>query len=272
MIKLTDITNEVSLINIDFNITEIENVYRYSTGSENWTHYPHPLLCNFLMYILDGEAYFNINGKEYTFTKDDIVYMKIGSEFFSEGRKGSFDYIAIHIFLENDIPDNILKTQNHSSNSEHLKSLFKAARDCYLEKNYAYNLKLKSYVYNILNHLITESATENKSYHKRSVIAPSIDYLERNIFNKELDMEVVAEQSGISSAYFRRIFKEIYKISPLKYVTEKRLERANELLYYKNFSINQIAEKIGYNYTVYFTKLFKEKYGVSPNKYKQNRQ
>ena len=89
------------------------------------------------------------------------------------------------------------------------------------------------------------------------------------MYNPDLSIEDIAGKSDLSAKHFRNIFKEIYEITPAKYVIEKRLEKSKELLYYSEYSINEIAEFIGFNSTIYFDRVFKKYYGNSPSNYRK---
>ena len=58
-------------------------------------------------------------------------------------------------------------------------------------------------------------------------------------------------------------------ITPIQYIDELRMKKAIELLGHKTFTIEQIAETLGYSNQFYFTKRFKKYYGMPPSKYKQ---
>ncbi len=52
------------------------------------------------------------------------------------------------------------------------------------------------------------------------------------------------------------------------YITGFRLEKAKALLADKNFTIQEIGYKVGYNGPAYFIKQFKAKYGYTPNEFR----
>jgi len=254
--------------NTDITVNCVGNTYKYRVHAEDWSHRPPASETAFLGFVLEGEAYFNIDGKEYTVKKNDILFWNKGTSMYSRGKKGFFEYVAIHFLTNPPISESIIPHCFPATDPEYTEQLFMKARNEYQLKAFAYPLRVKAQLYKILNHIIT-SNTGFALSQKHTAILHSVLYMEKNIFSKDLDIETIAEQSGISSVYFRKVFKEIYNISPLKYITDKRMEKAAELLYYENFSVAQIADMVGYRYTVYFTKLFKEKYGVSPREYKQ---
>lgn len=70
-----------------------------------------------------------------------------------------------------------------------------------------------------------------------------------------------------SPAQMQRIFQMAWGTSPGKYVQEKRLKMALQYLNNTNFTIRQIAERIGFENEYYFANWFKEKTGFAPKSY-----
>jgi transcriptional regulator GlxA family with amidase domain len=65
-----------------------------------------------------------------------------------------------------------------------------------------------------------------------------------------------------------RRFKTAVGQTPLEYLQEVRMNAARELLKTSNLSINEIADKVGYQDTGYFSSLFKKIFSTTPNAYR----
>ena len=221
--------------------------------------------------MLDGSFYFNLAGKNYVSKKGVILFRHGETDYYSKSKSAAHSYYAIRFTTDERINMSLFRVVQETDKFEYYVNLFKKALDYYENKNYAYILKIKSVIYQILGSMLTENAFENKSFKKRPLIAPSVLFLEKNIFNKNINIEMIAAESNVSSTHFRNIFKEIYGMSPVKYIMDKRLEKATELLFYSNLNVNEIADQLGYNSTIYFDKIFKKKYGISPTEYRTNR-
>jgi AraC-like DNA-binding protein len=83
-----------------------------------------------------------------------------------------------------------------------------------------------------------------------------------------LSVSDLAHISGRSLSSFNRDFKAIYKVSPKKWLQEKRLTRAKDLLVGKGFSVTETASEVGYDNVSNFIKAFKLKYGLTPKQLK----
>jgi len=84
-----------------------------------------------------------------------------------------------------------------------------------------------------------------------------------------LSINDIANLSGRSLSSFTRDFKRFYDTTPKKWLQEKRLKRANELLLTTDFSVTQIASELGYDNVSHFIKAFKTLYEVTPKQLKQ---
>ena len=73
---------------------------------------------------------------------------------------------------------------------------------------------------------------------------------------------------GISHPHLLRLFKEKYNITLVKYLNQKRIEYACELLQTTNLSVKSVAFSSGFSDELHFMKTFKKHMGLSALKYK----
>ena len=83
---------------------------------------------------------------------------------------------------------------------------------------------------------------------------------------ESIDMTTIANKAYFSKFHFLRLFKQVYGITPHRYLTMLRIEKAKELLQ-NNISITDTCYRIGFASTSSFTKLFKRYMKISPLKY-----
>ncbi len=101
------------------------------------------------------------------------------------------------------------------------------------------------------------------------IVSLAIDYIENNL-SDDLSTSAIAESLNVSKYYLCHLFHKKAGMCLTKYVKEKRLKTASELLLKNQFTISEISEKIGYLSTAYFCKDFKERYGMTATKYKNS--
>ena len=91
-------------------------------------------------------------------------------------------------------------------------------------------------------------------------------FMEKN-FDKPLKIEDYAYLTGRSLSTFRRDFKSFFDQTPQKWIKEKRMEKALNLMNEREVSVTDIAFEVGYENISYFIKEFKQRYGQSPKQY-----
>ena len=87
-------------------------------------------------------------------------------------------------------------------------------------------------------------------------------------FCENITVEQIAEHLSVNSAYFSRKFTDKTGISPKRYILNKRIERAKELLRTSSASIMEISNSVGYEDQFYFCRIFKKYTGVTPGTYR----
>lgn len=90
----------------------------------------------------------------------------------------------------------------------------------------------------------------------------------KHIDDPSLNVDKLAELMHIGRTRFYGKVKEIFGISPNKYIANRRLETAANLLIEGQYNVTEVAYKVGFTDPAYFYKCFKQKYGVMPSKYK----
>lgn len=87
---------------------------------------------------------------------------------------------------------------------------------------------------------------------------------------KQVDLQQVAEQLGMSYSTFRLYFKQRAGLSPYQYREKARIEKAcDNLLHNPNKLCQEIAHSLGYTRADHFTKQFKQHTGLLPSQYRK---
>lgn len=111
-------------------------------------------------------------------------------------------------------------------------------------------------------------------YHKTQPLSKVVEEIENSIIqnypdcNYELDRFL--QSFPFSYDYLRKLFKKELGVTPHKYLQDKRLQTAADMLTYGYSDSNNIAEisqLCGFREPLYFSRMFKKKYGVAPSYY-----
>ena len=99
-----------------------------------------------------------------------------------------------------------------------------------------------------------------------AAIEEVLEYISENIA-RDISISTLAERAKMSERTFRNVFKQYTRLSPKKYIENKRLNAAKELLKTTNMQIKVISVTLGFTDQYYFSRVFKKRFGVPPNAY-----
>ncbi|MDR2918856.1 MAG: AraC family transcriptional regulator [Tannerella sp.] len=100
-------------------------------------------------------------------------------------------------------------------------------------------------------------------------IRKTIRYIRKNI-EKRITMEELTSICFISKDHFIRLFKKEMQITPVQYIHQKKIERAQLMLTTSNQAIKDIAYSLSFDNVYYFNRVFKRITGITPSEYKNN--
>ena len=89
-------------------------------------------------------------------------------------------------------------------------------------------------------------------------------FLDNNYTDSQLSLTMVADNFKITEIYLSKFFKEKNGMNFSKYVEALRMKTAQELLHDPAMSVQEIAEKVGYNSPQVFRRVYKKYYGKTP--------
>lgn len=75
----------------------------------------------------------------------------------------------------------------------------------------------------------------------------------------------LAYLSGRSLSSFKRDFQKIYNVAPAKWIREKRLEKAKDMLETTALSVSDVCYSLGFENVSHFSRIYKEFHGQTPS-------
>ena len=214
-----------------------------------------------IMLYLHGTGHLRTKNADYPFSPGTIIVVPPGTEHGSTSQNG-FKNISVSGGFESllHFEDTVVVCDNKQNEGKMLVTMIYNNR----HKNNGYvSMLCTSYVYFILQYI---SAADNISVLVNKIICE----IENNFCDNDINLRHLLQKSGYAQDYIRSHFKKVTGKTPNAFLKDIRIKHAAFLIdiYANTLSLQQIAERCGYNDYVYFSKTFKSILGVSPKEYK----
>lgn len=82
-------------------------------------------------------------------------------------------------------------------------------------------------------------------------------------------MAALAAVAGISKFHFQRLFAATYGLSPAAHLSQRRVERAQDLLRTTNLTVTEVCHAVGFASLGSFPARFRELVGESPSEFQR---
>jgi AraC-like DNA-binding protein len=96
------------------------------------------------------------------------------------------------------------------------------------------------------------------------------EYIDSNL-GTNINLAVLADTAGFSMFHFARAFKQSEGVPPHRYLLERRIERAENLLVKTDLPISEVAISSGFSDQSHLARHFRQRVGVSPSTYRWSR-
>ncbi|WET03988.1 AraC family transcriptional regulator [Flavobacterium sp. YJ01] len=235
-----------------------------------------------LLFVLEGTKHITYGNKTYTIEKNQMVLLKKNISF-DYHKTGNFEnkdcYDCLMFFLKDEfILDFIKMTEIKEVPTEEMarvtvRTVQEPLRSFVLSIKPYFNdpdkidsglvrLKMLELLYDLAS---TDRALLLQLLQlKQQAISDITQILEENL-TSPLTLEDFAYLSGRSLSSFKRDFSAIYKTAPAKWIREKRLNHAQNLLTVTELPITDVCYESGFESPAHFSRLYKKYFGVSPS-------
>lgn len=95
-----------------------------------------------------------------------------------------------------------------------------------------------------------------------------IDRIMEENFTNPVSLHDLAYLSGKSLSTFKRDFQAIYHTSPLKWIRNRRLDKAEKMLLETTLSVTDICYSTGFENIAHFSRVFKLRFGLAPSEFR----
>jgi len=91
----------------------------------------------------------------------------------------------------------------------------------------------------------------------------------RDHIDRPLDLASLAAVAGISRYHFQRLFTATYGLSPAAHLSQRRVERAQDLLRATNLTVTEVCHLVGFSSLGSFSSRFRELVGETPSAFQR---
>lgn len=221
------------------------------------------------VYVLQGETRYTFHdGRSFTVHPREVLYLAKDSLYVMDILTDTYEVLFVDFDY---ITDKRFQSDIFTMpKAENIEFLFQKLHRKWMLRGNAYRSECFSVLYDLYSAMIQYFSQPYLPSVARSQIAPAVNHLIANYTNPDLKITDLAEMSGLSEGHFRRLFKNVYAVSPAQYIRNLRIKYAQHLLQYGNQSIASIAELSGFQNAFYFCKIFKEETEYTPTEYRRN--
>ena len=135
------------------------------------------------------------------------------------------------------------------------------------KKEVGYKEDCFSRIYSIIKTLKTDLSHYIPNKKAREILAPALSQIDDCHLTETITTAQLAKLCNISEPYLRKLFQNLFGVSPIVYIRNLKIDYAKELLLFGEYSVTEVAMMSGFNDSAYFSREFKKATGVSPNGY-----
>lgn len=240
----------------------------------DWPSIPHSHAFTELFYVRDGRGEFLLEDKIYPISKDDLIIVNPHITH-TEISKGTppLSYFTVGVegvcFSFNDQKEyRIFNCRKKEADLLfYFNSLFQE-----LDKQSEGYEKICNYLLHILIlqlQRITDSPFELiTAQHPSKECAYIKRYLDSN-YSENITLDHLSALSHLNKYYLSHEFTKYYGISPMNYLSRKRIDVCKELLENTDYGISDIAHLVGFSSQSYLSQSFRKSCGMTAGTYRK---
>lgn len=99
------------------------------------------------------------------------------------------------------------------------------------------------------------------------LVSKATEVVEAHLSEPEFDVNELASGCNMSRSSFTRKIKAITNLTPLEFIKDIKMKHARHMLESQNYTVSEVAERLGFANRRYFTASFRKATGFNPSEY-----
>jgi YesN/AraC family two-component response regulator len=116
--------------------------------------------------------------------------------------------------------------------------------------------------------LLMRQSYDELSRESNSQVERCLSYIHEH-YTGDFGIESLAKSISVSPSYLLRLFKRRMRVTPMHYRNLVRIDKAKLLLLDRRFTVEEIAQHVGFDGARYFSRAFKKETGLSPSEFRK---
>lgn len=221
-----------------------------------------------LAYYTSGDARYEFDdGQALNVKRGEMIYLPKGSSYRA---KHLSDGLCYAVNFQSQEPLSLQPRVISVRDQAGMLGLFQRIDVAWRAKKSGYLFQCRALLYLILAKLAEEKDMGYGDAKKRERIRPAVNAIHEG-YTQPLSIVELAALCHITPEYFRVLFRQEFGSSPLKYINQLRLSRAEELLKTGLYTVAQVATLSGFGDLSRFSREFKKHSGFSPMAFARQR-
>ncbi|WP_163858546.1 helix-turn-helix transcriptional regulator [Paenibacillus elgii] len=269
-------TAKAQLLNSQLSNLRVQLLFaKLSVCARDWRRLHFTPFYNKLYYICDGEGWIQVGDEQYRPVPGEFMFIPGGTEQSFSVTEGTpytmyWCHFSSNIRLGRVLQllgiSHLVKALDPALVQHHFRELIRHFNDMGPTSAVHIQAALFSLIALFLD-MAPVKPHHGISMDAERKLIDSLRYIDAHL-SSELTVEQLSDHAHFHPNYFIRMFKRHMGMPPMKYIHERRLEKAQHLLASTDLTVGEVACRSGFNDVSYFSASFKKYAGVAPKDYR----
>ncbi len=238
-----------------------------------------------LIVVLEGGMQFNVNGSILTLSRGEGIFVNSKQVHYGFSDRTECNFLCMlfdpfSLPLSERLTEQYLLPVTENERCPYLlldgsvqgRQISDAVRSLYQQRTSGtFGLRAAGCCLELLANIYELARKEGEISHaSRNVLLLKrmLSFIEAH-YREKLTLEILSAACRISKSTCCNIFKQYLYKTPVAYLIDYRLHRAETLLTTTDLSVTDIGFETGFQSVSFFIETFRKKYGVSPNRFRK---